>query len=246
MKIIVVLVAFVAMAAAVEDRSSSTSVVNTTASLINESVNQIDRDTGAAVRSIDLLQSRYADKLDVVNLNDKFLQNEIKQLNAKLDLWGVESSFKKACVDKYRSEIPAPQMIHTSIDECVASGRNKSTELILSAKAIFQSALSRKSSFMEEAENCVKHQIGIFNETTCLMEKIDSWRQLVNTDLMNLENELDTQTCLSNSYVKVVQQCVSNHITGFYGSMNKASYKIERCFEDRDGASGACSSSPKS
>lgn len=214
--------------------SNAAPVVNTTADLINVNFIQMERDTDAALRSIDLLQARYEEKVNVVNLNQNSLKDEITQLNAKMDLWETESIYKKECVDKYRKEVTTSKAVQAAVDVCIATGRNKSPVLVGQARAYYNNAVTRKPGFEGEANNCLKSQKGIFNQTSCLTVKIEYWRQVLNSDLLSLNNELDTQLCLSNAYAKQTHQCVATYISSVYAAINKASYKIQACFEGKD------------
>lgn len=235
-----VLVTFVVVVvAAAQELQTSAPLLNTTGYLLNESVRQMNKKIDAASHNIEILLARFDDKLNIVNLNQDSLKDEITRLNSKLDLWEEEDPLKKTCVEKYRSKIPTPRKVELAINSCVHGGRGRHLGLVETAKVILSSAISRKSSFIQEASNCLKHQMGLVNQTTCLTDKIESWRELVHIDFVNLDNELDTQSCLSTSYVKVVQQCVSGHVSQFYGVMNKATYKIESCFHATK-TNGAC------
>lgn len=224
----------VAVAEAANETMVKPPVVNTTADLINLNVIQMDKEIDNAQGNIDLLQIRYDDKLNVVGQNQQLLQDEIIRLNERLDLSVTESSYKKVCVEKYRNEIATPKAVQAAIEACVATGRAKSAGLVATARAQLTNAISRKTSFVTGANNCIKSQQGVYNQTTCLTTQIEYWRGVFKSDLVSLNNELESQLCLSTSYTKITQQCVSTYISGVFGTMNKASYKIQGCFEGKD------------
>lgn len=209
-------------------------MANTTADLINLNVIQMDRDIDAGQSNIDLLLARYEDKLKVLDQNQNLLEDEIVRTNEKLDLLLMESSYKKGCVEKYRNEISTPKAVQVAIQACVATGRSKSAGLVTSARAYLTNAISRKTNFVIGGNNCIKNQQGVYNQTTCLTTQIEYWRGYFKGDLLSLNNELESQLCLSNSYTKITQQCVSTYISSVFGTMNKASYKIQSCFEGKD------------
>lgn len=209
-------------------------MANTTADLINLNVIQMEREIDAAQAQMDLLQTRYDEKLNVVNQNHQLLEDEIIRLNEKLDLWISESSYKKLCVEKYRNEITTPKIVQVTIQNCVNVGKGKSAGLITNTKTYLTNAISRKTNFIANANSCIKNQAGVYNQTVCLTNQIEYWRGYFKGDLLNLSNELEAQLCLSNSYTKLAQQCVSTYISGVFGTMNKASYKIQSCFEGKD------------
>lgn len=238
MKFFILVAALVAATTA--DTSNQTtenpqfSMVNTTADMINLNVIQMDRDIDSSQHSMDLLQSRYDDKLMVVNQNQDFLEDEIVRLNEKLDLSVSEGSYKKICVEKYRNEIATTKTVQASIEKCMVTGRSKSAGLVASAKNMLSNAVNRRTNFVAGANNCIKSQQGVYNQTNCLNGQVEYWRGLFKSDLVNLNNELDTQLCLSTSYAKVTQQCVSGYISSVFGTMNKAYFKIQNCFEGKD------------
>lgn len=216
------------------ERPEVVQMTNSTADLINLNVIQMDRDIDAGQASTNLLQTRYEDKLNVVSQNQHFLEDEIIRLNEKLDLWLMESSYKKVCVEKYRNEIATTKVVETRILACVTTARGKSAGLVTNAKTYLTNAISRKTNFIVSGNNCIKNQQGVFNQTNCLTTQIEYWRGYFKSDLLNLSNELESQLCLSNSYTKIAQQCVSTYISTVFATMNKASYKIQSCFEGKD------------
>lgn len=209
-------------------------MVNTTADLINLNIIQMNREVDAAQANIDLLNTRYEEKLGLVDQNHNFVVEEINHLNEKLDILVMESSYKKICVEKYRNGITNPKTVVTTVTSCVTTARGKSPTLTNTAKTYLTNAISRRTNFITYANNCLKNQHGVYNQTTCINAEIERWRNAFNSDLLSLNNELESQLCLSNSYIKIAQQCVSTYISKVFGTMNNSYYKIQSCIEGKD------------
>lgn len=209
-------------------------VVNTTADMISTNVNQMDTVIYRGQSNIDLFIVRYNEKVNVLDQNWNLIKDEIVRTNERLDLWATEGAYKKVCVQKYRHEISTSKEVQAAIQACVVAGRSYIAGLVRSANVYLNNAISRRTGFVAGARNCIRTQRGVTNQTLCITSQSDNWRGYFQGDILNLSNELESQLCLSNSYIKIAQQCVFTSIRSGFGTMNVASYKIQTCFEGKD------------
>ncbi|XP_055842655.1 uncharacterized protein LOC129909606 [Episyrphus balteatus] len=220
---------------------STSSAANLTVASSNEEYTALwnrkfQNDIYVADMKIECVDGRGADSIRVMKDQQEEILKEIKRYQDSLVPVEALSLIRKHCVQKYKTMLVTYETAQAQFATCIATAQSRVNTLTTTAKNTVAAAKASANTNLPRAivscnttyfSNPQKHE-------ECVINNIDSYANSIQTNMRNIDKNLDASLCTSTDLARDAIQCAFGIERNVLLTIGKVTTLIDSCMKETE------------